>query len=76
MRRLMWICAVCLCTTKRTLGLYGLNNANAMYIVTRGLQIGMDLDVRPYLMCARREGSDEAVWMRKLIWVFTDHRFD
>ena len=24
LRRLIWVCAVCLCPTKRTLGLYGL----------------------------------------------------
>ena len=25
LRRLIWVCAVCLCPTKRTLGLYGLS---------------------------------------------------
>ena len=33
-RRLIWVCAVCLCPTKRTLGLYGLNMGN--WIIFRG----------------------------------------
>ena len=28
LRRLMWVCKVCLCPIKRTLGLYGLNKVN------------------------------------------------
>ena len=28
MRRLIWVCTVCLCPTKRSLGLYGLSTKN------------------------------------------------
>ena len=40
LRCLVWVCTVCLCPTKRTLGLYGLNNTSTTTELTAAEVIG------------------------------------
>ena len=61
----VWVSAVCLCPTKRTLGLYGLNEDAQLHVSSgaTGLSFGPSLCLCPYLY-------EQAVMARLLAYIY------
>ena len=75
LRRLIWVCTICLCPKNGTLGLYGL------IIVMTVKQRGAAQQIQQYDLCTQRRlrstlasaQSDQSLWKTLGLWLFPEH---
>ena len=74
MRRLFWACAVCICPTKRTLGIYGLTYVGALhpyflfaFLCSRNQKVALDL--HPKILQITKKSTINTLDLQKLkLW--------